>query len=308
MASRLSTTDDFRLDLMASVALIDIAVPLVSRSLGIDADAAHARLAKGPGTLATGLSQGRALRLATMLRLLGLPVRVSAGSEADPDFTARFDISLQVTEPARRNAVATRLAIRLCTPPAETAAELDRPCGLLRQGLVWSDVERWRRRTRGIGGLQFLVSDPETARFDLLPWDRPANPPRLSHLLRFLRRLGLGTCPITGAVAAGIDRATVSLVLRRYPDCGLVPLNRDFQRFDLVMAGTPVPVNRELACFLAARTALPPNAFARPGGLAGLQIEGALSRADALAFQADYAAIGLDTRLRLVLERGKSAT
>jgi hypothetical protein len=74
------------------------------------------------------------------------------------------------------------------------------------------------------------------------------------------------------------------------------------------MAGTPVPVNRELACFLAARTALPPNAFARPGGLAGLQIEGALSRADALAFQADYAAIGLDTRLRLVLERGKSAT
>ncbi len=308
MVSRLSATDDFRLDLMASVALIDIAVPVVSRSLGIAEDVARDRLAKGPGRLATGLSRGRARRLATMLRLLGMPVRVSCGSDGDPDCTPTFDIALQVAEVGQRHAVASRLAARLHLPPATIATGLGRPGGLLRHGVGWPEVNDWRRRARGIGGLQVLVSDPLTARFDLLPWDRPANPLRLSPLLRFLRRLGLGTCPLTGAVAAGIDHATASLILRRYPDCGLVALNRDFQRFDLVLSRTPTPGQQELASFLATRTALPPGAFAGPDGLADLRIEGSLSRADALAFQADYAAIGLETRMRLVLERGDGAT
>jgi hypothetical protein len=308
MVSRLSMTDDFRLDLMASVALIDLAVPVVSQALGLAEDVAYSRLAKGPGTLATGLRLGRARRLANMLRLLGLAVDITPGSAADFGGNTAFDLAMQVTETGQRHAIARRLAARLAMSPADVVDHLSRPGGLLRPGLTWAEVNDWRRWARGIGGLHILVSDPLTARFDLLPWDRPANPVHLAPLLRFLRRLGLGTCPLTGAVAACVNHATAALVLRRYPDCGLVALNRDFQRFDLVLVGAALPVQQELADFLATRTALPPHAFARPDRLEGLRIEGALSRADALAFQADYAAIGLETRLRLVLEREDGAT
>jgi hypothetical protein len=80
----------------------------------------------------------------------------------------------------------------------------------------------------------------------------------------------------------------------------VVALNRDFQRFDLILAGAPGIERRELADFLAARSSLPPQAFARGEAQAGLRLECGLTRADALAFQADYAAIGIETRPHLV--------
>lgn len=304
MTMRLSMTTDHVLALMAPAARADLAAPVLARSLGIAAGDAAGRLARGPGTLATGLSRTRASRAATMLGLLGLRVRVAeGGADVEPE-TVLFDVALQVADAGLRAGVAVRLARWLDMAPDAVVAGLGRPGGIVVTALDWTAVNGWRRRVRGMCGLQLLVSDPAGATFDLLPWDRPANPARLAPLLRFLRRLGLATCPLTGAVAAGIDRVMVRTVLRRFPDCGLVALNRDFQRFDLVLAGTPMPVRHELASFLAARTALPPQAFARPDRVAGLRIECSLCRADALAFQTDYAAIGLETRLRLVLERG----
>lgn len=305
MATRLTVTKDYAVALLAPASRAELAAPVMARSLDIAPAEAMKRLDGGPGIVARGLSRVRARRMVTLLGLLGLRVAVQADAGDPPEVPGpQFDIALQVADAAARPGAARRIAGWLDQTPDGVAAGLARPGGLLVGRLDWAAVNLWRRRTRGLQGLLLLVSDPAVARYDLLPWDRPADPSRLGPLVRFLRRLGLATCPLTGAVATAVDRTTAAVVLRRFPDCGLVPLNRDFQRFDLVLAGTPLPVRNEMAGFLAARTALPPQAFVRPDRLAGLRIECMLSRADALAFQADYAAIGLETRLRLVLERG----
>lgn len=303
MTTRVSATRDYGLALLAPAPRADLAAPVLAQLLDIPAAEALDRLAAGPGVLAAGLSRARAQRTAALLGVMGLRVRVDADSAAEAA-TPLFDVALQVADPALRGPAADRLSGWLDRPAAAIAAGFARPGGMVAEGLDWAAVCHLRRRVRAMTGVFLLVSDPAGATYDLIAWERPRNPARVQPLLALLRRLGLGGCTLTGAVAAGLDVPMVRAVLRRFPDCGLLALNRDFQRFDLVLAGSPVPVRGELADFLAARTALPPQTFALPDRTAGLRIECALSRADALAFQADYAAIGLETRLRLVLECG----
>lgn len=304
MPSRLSMTTGFGLALLGPAPRPELAAGVLAQALGIGEAEAAARLAGPPGPLAAGLGKTAAVRLALHLRLLGARVQVAAGPDSPPPPAPLFDIALQVRDPARLDAVARRLGGWLAVSAGAAVAGLGRPGGMIVAGLDWTAVEGWRRRVRGVAGLQLLVSDPSGATYDLLPWDRPAAGARLGPLLRFLRRLGLAPCPMTGAVAAGLDTAMVRAVLRRYPDCGLLALNRDFQRFDLVIAGATAPVQPELASFLATRTALSAQAFGAAGQTGDLRIECALSRADAMAFMADYAAIGVETRPRLVMERG----
>lgn len=301
---RVSETREFGLALLAPAPSAELAAPVLAQMLDISAADAMDRLAAGPGILAAGLSRARARRAAALLGVMGLRVRVDAEVGLAVPL---FDVALQVADTALRETVAERLSGWLDRPAAAIAAGFARPCGLVVQGLDWTAVCHLRRRVRALSGLLLLVSDPDGATYDLIAWEPPRNPARVQPLLALLRRLGLGGCMVTGAVAAGLDRAMVRAVLRRFPDCGLLAMNRDFQRFDLVLAGAPMPVRGELADFLAARTALPPQTFAQPDRTAGLRIECALSRADALAFQADYAAIGLETRLRLVLASGDGA-
>lgn len=304
MPLRLSMTTGFGLVLQDPAPRPELAAGVLAQALGIGPAEAAARLASPPGPLAAGLGKAAALRLALHLRLLGVRVQVAAGRDAPAAPAPLFDIALQVRDPARLEAVARRLGGWLAVSADAAVAGLRRPGGMILAGLDRAAVEGWRRRVRGLAGLQLLVSDPAGATYDLLPWDRPADGARLGPLLQFLRRLGLPPCPMTGAVAAGLDTPTVRAVLRRYPDCGLVALNRDFQRFDLVIAGATKPVQPELASFLATRTALSAQAFGAAGLTGDLRIECALSRADAMAFMADYAAIGIETRPRLVTGRG----
>jgi hypothetical protein len=274
-----------------------LAADTVAETLRIPQAEALVRLAEAPARLAEDLPVGRARRLGTMLRLLGLRVAVQPADAPMVELVQRYEVALLADRPEARACLADRLAG--IVPATGTTATALPDCAVV-EGLDWSAVTALRRRIRGVVGLRLLVSDPEQAIYDLLPQGRPTDPDSARALGRYLQRLGLARCALTGAVAAGLDAAMRRLVMARFPQAGVVALNRDFQRFDLILAGAPGIERRELADFLAARSSLPPQAFARGEAQAGLRLECGLTRADALAFQADYAAIGIETRPRLV--------
>jgi hypothetical protein len=273
-----------------------LAAETVAQCLRIPVAEALARLAEAPTRLAVDLPVGRARRLGMLLRLLGLRVAVLPADASVSEAPHSFEVALQASAPEAR----VRLAALVAAQDGAQAVTLDLPSCAVIEGLDWPAVSMLRRRIKGVAGLRLLVSDPGQASYDLIPFGRPADPDSARALGRHLQRLGLARCALTGAVGADLDATMRRLVLARFPQAGVVALNRDFQRFDLVLTGTPDPARRELADFLATRTSLPPSAFAGRQARAGLRIECGLTRADTLAFQADYAAIGIETRPRLV--------
>lgn len=211
----------------------------------------------------------------------------------------RWDMAIQPRLPGTWPALARALAPVLRRDAAALAEALRGPVGLVLHGL--SDPEVLRARLAGITGLRVLVARPSVARFDLLAWHRPADPGCLPALKRLLGLLGYGRCRITGALAQGITRAECDAVLRRFPGAGLVAVCRDFRLFDLVLCGVDGMTPGEAADFLAVRSAIPRDALVPGRVVADLVVDRDLPRDRALAFQRDYAAIGLRTRLRPVV-------
>ncbi|MGQ0564873.1 MAG: hypothetical protein ACT4OK_07350 [Gemmobacter sp.] len=271
-----------------------LAAETVAQCLHIPLSEALARLSEVPGRLAVDLSAARARRLGMLLRLLGVQVTMQSGDDEQPH---RFEVALQA---GNREGRAALTALVADLRRAECAISLDLAACVVIEGLDWPAVSAMRRRIKGVAGLRVLVSDPDQASYDLIPLGRPADPDSARDLARHLQRLGLARCALTGAVGADLDAPMRHLVLARFPQAGVVALNRDFQRFDLILTGAPDPSRRELADFLSTRTSLPHAAFASGNSHAGLRIECSLTRADTLAFQADYAAIGIETRPQLV--------
>jgi hypothetical protein len=283
--------------LRAPAPQIALAVDTVAQFLHIPVDEAWSRLTEAPSRLAVDLPVGRARRLGTLLRLLGLRIEILAADAPAIGAPQRFEVALQAGATEARAALMTQVAALV---EAQGALTVSTPSCAVVEGLDWPAVSALRRRIKGKAGLRLLVSDPEQASYDLIPFGRPADPDSAHGLGRHLQRLGLVRCAMTGAVGADLDATMRRLVMARFPRAGVIALNRDFQRFDLLMTGTPDPARRELADFLSTRTSLPPSAFAGQDARAGLRIECGLTRADALAFQADYAAIGIETWPRLV--------
>ena len=109
-----------------------------------------------------------------------------------------------------------------------------------------------------------------------------------------LTRLGLGGDPATGAVATGLNASTARHMARRLGRY-LFVLNRDFQRFDLRLVGSPGVDEADLRSFLAGRTG---GGNPRSAGDPGL-IDRDLPHRAMRQFSADYAAIGLVVRAEL---------
>lgn len=218
----------------------------------------------------------------------------SATAERGP-----WDMAIQAREADLVPGLARALAAVLRRDAPALAEGLQGPVGLVLQGL--DDPAPLRARLERMAGLRVLLARPAGARFDLLPWTPPADPASLPGLRRLLDRLGHRRCPVTGALARDILRAERDAVLRRFPGAGLVAACRDFQLFDLVLAGMDGISPAEAADFLAVRSDIPRSAL-RPGRVAAdLVVDRALPRARALAFQRDYAAIGLRTLMRPVI-------
>jgi hypothetical protein len=290
MSDRTSTETGLRLVVVAPAPNGPLAADLVAAHLGIDRDEAGARLAEPGAILGDGADPAALHRLAPLLRLFGLRVRLESGpATAEP----RFDVALQAAGPEVAPRLAAAVGAFAGLAAAAAAQALAAPCGLLLTGLDWAAVGALRR----LPGLRLAVSDPEAATYDLFPSADPdaAGAPELA---RCLRRLGLGPCPLSGALAAQLDRRLKDHLTARLAGLPVVAVNRDFQRFDLVLAEMPAAMDGALRGFIAGRAARAGLAAPAAAG-APPCLERGLDRADALCFHADYAAIGIAVRLRL---------
>jgi hypothetical protein len=304
-------TGFFRLSLIADCEMVELIPPTLARHLGISREEAARRLLQIPSVLADHIPADLAHRLAALLSTFGAQVRLEAvgnGRTPKPSSAARVDLSIQPLEAARLTNAAKALSLLLPTTflpqqdrcPKQIEAALAGPGGLILKGLTPVDLTRTRCQLRRVEGLLAAKSNPFTALYDLLPDARKMLGFKLDLPVAFLadlKRLGLGPCKLTGAVAARLGDRTRRMLLARYPNLGLLALNQDFQRFDLFLTGARNVSPRELADFLISRSDLPRDTVERMPR--HLKIETGLTRANALAFQSDYAALGLETCARL---------
>lgn len=232
---------------------------------------------------------GSAKRVGAMLSALGLHVRLD---DVPPD--APLSIGFRPEVWAKRDGLAEPLSQLLAMPAARVAAALTQPGGLVLPDLPRAEAERLRRATRRIRGLAATLSDPTDAISDLFVQGPP--PAALQHHLRLIGQQG---DPVTGALAAGLDQRLCRHLMQRFPLPGLLFIDRAFQRFDILLTGAGRWVSSELADFLTGRTALPRARFETISPESPIRIEVGLTRGAARQFHADYAAMGLETRLAL---------
>lgn len=300
MTARISTCTQMRVVLDAASPRGLLAAEVLAAETGLTLAEAAARLTDAPCELHPAIAPEAARRLVRGLSLFGLRVRAEPADGPRQRPAIRFDLALQQARPDPCPRAVGLIAARLQRLPEEVAKDLALPTGLILERLDWASVTVWRQMLGDRTGLRLVVSDPQAATYDLLPSGGPADSLQAVALLLHLRRLGLGPCPLTGAVGAALDHVMRDHVMGRFPRSGFVPVNRDFQRFDLYLTGANGLDAQELDGFLRARAGFgggPARAGEPPDPL---RIECALGRCDALAFQSDYAAIGIETRLRLV--------
>ena len=303
----ISTNDTgfYRLSLAGPCAAAELALPTLQKHLGLGPDEAMWRLTHRPSVLCECLAAPKARLLSRVLAALGVQLRLDvAGAAPTTEPAPTVDISVQPLEARFIDEAAQALTKLLsaqhlsnaCGTPGGTSAALAGPGGLILKDVPEAAARRLRGRMHAIKGLVTSVSAPLSALYDLLPGHRVG----LSLPVAFLtdiRRLGLEHCRLTGAVAARMNHQTCALLLARYPRVPLIALNHDFQLFDLFLTPADIRPRRDLADFLLGRSDLPRDSLGPMPGT--LKIESGLSRANALAFQADYAALGLETCARL---------
>jgi hypothetical protein len=265
-----------------------LAATSIAGILGIEPRLAADRLASLPALLAEKVTASVARRLSALLSALGMRIRLDPTLSC-PDsagLARRRDLAIQAMSTADRLAIVARLGPITDRTEAEILSELSGPEGFVLRDLGDEAIVRIQRLLRRQAGLRLLASDPRTAVYDGYPG--AAQVP-----LRELARLGLGRCSFSGAVASGVNRATMSHLERRIPG-RLHFLNRDFVRFDLFLTGAQKVEHRELAGFLETRGQVMPESPDHHRC-----IDSDLPYAIAEQFIADYAAIGLDVFARL---------
>lgn len=293
MPAAVQTQEMLRLTLVAASDHAPLAAGLLTAHLGLSPLDAAYRLASAPSVLAEAAPVALVQRLAVLLTALGLAVRAeAAGDGAAP----LLDVAVQAVSGTAVHL--PRLARILGLPPETVLAGLAAPEGLVLPRTP-AEVQVLRHGLRREKGLRIVVSDPATAVHDLF-----LAGPVPQGLAVALLRLGLGRCTFSGAVAGAIDRRMAANLVARFGAAGLFAMNRDFQRFDLFLtAARGVPL-AQLADFLATRSPQPRARLEVLSPALPVQVETGLARTVARQFAADYAAIGLETRLRLSLRVG----
>ena len=266
---------------------------LVARHLGLDADSLHRHLAAPASPIRQALSGAEATRLLRLLQAMGWPASVRQDRTSPAT-----DLSLQPAIWADSPRLVRRLALLLDQDPASVQAALYRPGGLV---LGAGDPRRallTDAALRPLRGLAVIASDPQTALHDLYPI-RPMSPREWSDIAHLLQPFGLPACGITGALAEGLSTALRDRAMARLDPAEVIAVNRAFQRFELHLVGVTGWVGSELADFLALRTGQPRARFEVISATDPVVLDTALTHGVARQFCADYAAIGLFTRLHL---------
>ncbi|MEY4871298.1 MAG: hypothetical protein RLZZ563_628 [Pseudomonadota bacterium] len=291
-AANLSAKADLCLSAPSPAAVL--AAPVLAKHLGISRQAALRRLGSAPCVLATCLDPQPAQRLLALMSALGLRVRLVQSNSA----ARRVDVSVQLSVWSDAKRLSKRIADVMDRDPHDIAIALAQPGGLILQDLDGDDANSLCAQLRRTRGLVILRSDPETAVYDVFA-NRPLSDAEGHRLRSCLRLIGSTPDPVTGAVAAGLGRSLRDHVLSRLPDLGLFALDRCFQRYDLMLSDVSGWLTKDLADFLAGRTAKPRSRFEVISPETPLPLDLGLTQQVARQFRGDYAAIGLNTRLVL---------
>ena len=140
--------------LQATSPQMALAADTMAQCLHIPVAEALARLAEAPTRLATELPVGRARRLATLLRLLGLQIAVLPEDASATDAPHCFEVALQASGTEGRARLATLLA---APSDLQGCVTIDLPSCAVIEGLDWPAVSALRRRIKGVAGLRLLV-------------------------------------------------------------------------------------------------------------------------------------------------------
>lgn len=232
-----------------------------------------------------------ARRLRGFLMAMGLRV-----ADCDPCMADRFDLCLQPKPGAALDPLVDVLLPIVDAVHPMTAIGLRdglaQPDGLILPLLsapVAASLARRLRRVRQVSVMQSRSSD---AVYDVFA-PAAGQPGLTAHL----RLLGYGEDPLTGALAAGLDRHVAGHVQHRFPQARVI--DRAFQRFDLLLMRVNGAISEDIADFLTLRMGLPRDRIDSVTPAAPVQLENGLLRANALRFRHDYASIGLPTFVTL---------
>lgn len=264
--------------------LVQLAAPIVAIHLGMSRAEAVAQLHLGRLDMGDGRA---AARLLPLLQVLGFSPR-SVAPQPDP-------FAVQVVHPAEATRHAPLLARLLHRSPVSALCALQRPGGIILTDLTAEQVADARQHLRGVAGVRLTRAQGPSDLFAVAPLEAAKG----RALSRHLAVMGLTPCRFSGALAAGLSSQQVAQLRTRFDDTGLLALNRAFQRFDLFLIGTNGLPAKDVAAFLSTRADLSGAMVEAVTPLCPLQIERGLTRASAIQFQADYAAIGLETCARL---------
>lgn len=286
MAATLQSEETFRVTVTAASPAAPLAIEFIAGKLGIEPARVAEQLACLPVTLVGAIPDREARRMAAMLSLMGIRVRLDPALSPAPRAGDPADMALHLVEGADR--AAAEAALRRVLGPEVPLARLDQPGGLVLAGLPVGERDRIRRALKRKSGLRISLSDPETAIHDLFA-------PRSPRLWSEVARLGLGSCRFSGAAAAGVNLATGRALLGR-AGAGAMLIDRAFQRFDLLLQATSGLAAADVAAFLGTRPGVDRRAL---GAAPHPRLDVDLSRDTALRFIADYAAIGIEVRARL---------
>ncbi len=280
-----------RLVLVSTGPAAPLAAETLCQHLSITKETALERLGAAPSVLVEGIDDETARKIATLLRSFGLRVRIDGPAEgANP-----CDLSIQIAVPVRVQRTIRQIAAETGLDVGHVAESVQRPGGLVLPALPPDEVLRLQQVLGRNSSLVLSASDPASAVYDIFLTDGMTDPA----LAERFRLLGAEADPITGAVAAGLDRAICAHLVARFPDAGMTVIDRAFQRYDLYLTRVTGWVTRDLADFLAARTGLPRSRFEVVAENMPLRIELGLTHAAARQFRADYASIGMHTLMLL---------
>lgn len=281
----------FRIHVTAATPAAPLAILSVAGPLGIEPERVKDRLASLPSMQSEDFARPDATRLSALLKMLGFKVGLDPSfSLSVPDAAeSATDLSIRTRVDADPQAVAQRLETVLGQPSSRVLADLLRPQGLVLHRLPAARLHALTRKLRRDKDLRLVASDADTAIYDGFRADRNAWP------IDGLRRLGIGGCRFSRAVVAGVNAATARLLARGAPG-RLVFVNREFQRFDLVVTAAHGIAAQELAGFLESRPGSG-RQVVQPG--LPVRAETDLSRRVAERFASDYASIGIEVRARL---------
>lgn len=287
MSTNLSSSSCLRLVLVATGPSARLAAGTLATHLGLTPSAALARLGEAPSVLAEAVEAAVARKLADLMRSFGLRVRLDPVSGG----TSETDLSIQVLVPVRMQRTVRLVAETTGFDETVVAHRLALPGGVVVTGLSRAEVARYHAVLGRLPNLTLIESDPSSAMYDVFLSGGSGT----EALTDRLRLMGAEADPITGAVAAGLDRNLCDHLTGRVGEAGLLVLDRAFQRYDMYLTRATGWVTNDLADFLVARTGLPRSRFEVLSERTPLRIECGLTHASARQFRADYASIGLHT-------------